>query len=157
MRRSTIIVPVLFLGLGLTTVGGCGNKNGLVKVEGIVKLNGEPLEGATVIFVPEDEKTGHPAQGLTDKDGHFVLRTASADGAYRGDYKVVVSKTDSYISGGGDIRQQYQEYRQKTGKKAPKQRVPTVYTNAGTTPLHRKVPPDEDLVLELTGKVPGKK
>lgn len=39
-------------------------------MEGRVTLDGEPLAGATVLFVPQ---AGRPASGVTDADGRYVL------------------------------------------------------------------------------------
>jgi hypothetical protein len=63
-----------------------------VKVRGIITLDGKPLAGATVTFQPVDKK-GNMATGKTDEAGNYVLRTADADGALPGKYKVTVSVT----------------------------------------------------------------
>src|SRR5437773_10785720 len=70
---------------------GCGGKDQPVKVEGVVTLDGEPVEGAIVSFLP-DEGGGRFAHGLTAKDGSFRLTTYKPDdGALRGDYRVTVT------------------------------------------------------------------
>src|SRR5262249_49616243 len=64
---------------------GCSK---LVKVKGTVTLDGEPVEGATVLFEPLDG-AGLPANAQTDENGVFELGTHTRmDGAYRGEYKV---------------------------------------------------------------------
>src|SRR5262245_4436516 len=69
--------------------GGCGG-SGTVKVRGTVTLDGKPLSGAMVTFVPAEEK-GRAASGATQADGSFRLTTFKPDdGALPGDYKVMV-------------------------------------------------------------------
>jgi hypothetical protein len=55
------------------TAVGCGGSEGLVEVTGIVRLDGKPLPGAQLTFVPTAEK-GSSAYGQTDEDGHYRLR-----------------------------------------------------------------------------------
>ncbi len=53
----------------------------MAKVGGTVTLNGEPLEGAVVVFAAKI-KTGHAALGRTDEQGRYVLTTfEEGDGA----------------------------------------------------------------------------
>ena len=71
---------------------GCGSDGPqLAPVEGVVMLEGEPLEGAVVLFQPSEG--GKPATGLTDAAGKFVLSThEQGDGAQVGVNKVSVTK-----------------------------------------------------------------
>jgi hypothetical protein len=75
------------------------NKLGLVMVRCRVLLDGQPLEGATVTFVPEKFLGPgiKPASGVSDADGHVRLRTEGQDlpGVQCGIFRVVVSKKDS--------------------------------------------------------------
>ena len=65
------------------------------KVAGTVTMKGQPLEGATVVFVPAEGATHEPATGITDAAGAFTLSTfLSGDGAMAGDYRIKVSKFD---------------------------------------------------------------
>jgi len=64
-----------------------------VPATGVVTLDGEPVEGASVVFapVPPDQ---YPANALTDSSGRFELKAfPSKDGAVPGSYQVGVSKT----------------------------------------------------------------
>ncbi|QDU35839.1 hypothetical protein Mal4_01210 [Maioricimonas rarisocia] len=64
-----------------------------VPVTGVVTLNGEPLEGATVAFEPQGGE--HAAYGRTDEEGRFVLTTfEDGDGAVAGGYVVSVRKSE---------------------------------------------------------------
>src|SRR5437667_11192293 len=69
---------------------GCGSKP--MGIKGKVTLDGAPVPGASVEFVPEDG--GHSAVGMTDNEGKFSLTTyKTGDGALRGEYRVVIKKT----------------------------------------------------------------
>ena len=58
-------------------------------VEGVVTLDGTPVQGAYVRFFPE---TGRGSSGKTDKEGHYELRyTRSEDGAIIGNHKVTIT------------------------------------------------------------------
>lgn len=68
---------------------GCGGK--YVDVKGVVKLDGKPVEGATVTFVTEDGAKSY--SGFTNASGEFTLTGDSRSGAPPGTYKVTVVKT----------------------------------------------------------------
>jgi len=64
-------------------------------VSGTVTMKGQPLEGATVVFVPAEGASHQAATGITDAAGRFKLSTFLADdGAQEGDYRIKVSKFD---------------------------------------------------------------
>ncbi|MFG0332315.1 MAG: carboxypeptidase regulatory-like domain-containing protein [Maioricimonas sp. JB049] len=81
---------------------GCGGSSGdkwtegrpeTVRVTGVVTLNGEPLDGATVAFEPQGGV--HAAYGRTDEKGRFVLTTfVDGDGAVAGGYVVSIRKSE---------------------------------------------------------------
>ncbi|MGH7202173.1 MAG: carboxypeptidase-like regulatory domain-containing protein, partial [Planctomycetaceae bacterium] len=55
--------------------------------------NEQPVEGATVVFIPTGHKHGATAQ--TDAEGKFQLRTYEpGDGAVPGNYKVTIRKVE---------------------------------------------------------------
>jgi hypothetical protein len=63
-------------------------------VKGVVTFDGQPLEGATVIFVPSGE-VASTAAGPTDAQGRFELTTRSpGDGVMPGDYRVTITKKE---------------------------------------------------------------
>lgn len=77
----------------LLLAGGCGQSDRpqLAPVTGAVLLDGQPMEGAAVMFIPV--AGGRPAQGLTDAQGKFRLTTFEEnDGAIVGEHKVSVTK-----------------------------------------------------------------
>jgi hypothetical protein len=68
-----------------------------VPVSGTVTYNGQPLEGATVTFMPADRTTGKTASGISDAQGNFEMETfvagaVKAKGALAGDYQVTIAK-----------------------------------------------------------------
>lgn len=69
-------------------LAGCGEDNGLVPVRGRVLLDDQPVEGAAVMFQPDQ---GVPATATTDAKGEFEMSTPQGKGAAVGiDRKSVV-------------------------------------------------------------------
>jgi len=78
---------------------GCGpaNPEGTVPVSGKVTVDGEPMEGITISFVPTADD-GMSAYGLTLADGSYKLTTGGAPfgtGAMPGSYVATFSKVTS--------------------------------------------------------------
>jgi hypothetical protein len=154
-RLRSVAILFGFLLLGLT---GCGG--GLVSVEGVVKLDGQPLEGAMVVFTPVNEK-GQSASGLTKSDGTFELKAANGkNGVAPGTYKVVVSHSEVMASPGGgspdpsrmnDIMREAKKQAAKEAK-SKKAVVPAKYRSVQTTPFQETVPPKGKITLELTSE-----
>jgi len=93
--HETIAFCLAFLAVCLI-LPGCRRGPPVVFVEGVVTMNGEPIEGANVGFTPIGTPGAMPAAGFTDAKGKFVLSTHTAKfggGATVGDYVVIVSKT----------------------------------------------------------------
>lgn len=83
--------------IGLTMVVGCSSKTGddvkLVTVVGKVTLDGKPLAGASVNFLPKDSTKGTGGFAVTDADGRYETRHRSdAVGIEVGTYTVTFSK-----------------------------------------------------------------
>jgi hypothetical protein len=86
---------------------GCSKKPQVAIVEGVVRLNGEPLEDIHVEFWPE---VGRRSWGKTDETGTFRLKTdannLSQNGCLPGKNKVSLRDTypmkDDYIDEGGN-------------------------------------------------------
>jgi hypothetical protein len=87
--------------VGAIGLAGCGS--GLVPAEGIVLLDGRPVAGATITFMPQGE--GRPASARSGADGRFAASLpGAAPGLPAGDYRVVVMllKQEVLGAGGGD-------------------------------------------------------
>jgi len=84
-------VTVMSCALLMLTLAGCPqtttvDKPDLVPVEGTITLDGEPLEGASVMF-------GGMSVGQTDANGHYELSYQGTDkGCPAGTHVVVVEK-----------------------------------------------------------------
>jgi hypothetical protein len=85
---------------------GCQPKGAVIVTEatGVVTLDGKPLEGATVSFVPTTDGLRDSAS-LSDANGKFVLMTAGAtkNGAMPGEYDVFVEKRIAVDDAGNPI------------------------------------------------------
>ncbi|NOX54416.1 MAG: carboxypeptidase regulatory-like domain-containing protein [Planctomycetes bacterium] len=90
------VVLGALLAIGVCYIVGCSGGPDRPKtypVTGTVTLDGKPVEGATVVFVPKEEGKGRAATGVTDSDGKYSLGTfASGDGVIPGEYLVKVTK-----------------------------------------------------------------
>jgi hypothetical protein len=165
MRQFNGYLGVLIAFLVLAQFG-CGGKDQPVKLEGAVTLDGEPVEGAIVSFLP-DEGGGRFAHGMTAKDGSFQLTTYKPDdGALPGDYRVTVTlipDDDDEDEGKGKEEAPADE-KAVDGKQmmaamvrmaAAKQRalakspVPAIYRDGGQTPLRQIVPAHGKVILAL--------
>ena len=83
--------------VAVLSAGSCGRRGPAVEmVKGRVLLDGEPLGGASVGFLPAAPGKGVHAFGLTKPDGSFRLTTlpggAAQAGTATGDYQIVISK-----------------------------------------------------------------
>jgi hypothetical protein len=85
---------IAWLGL-MIAVAGCGGKAydapKLMPVSGTVTLDGKPLAGAVLTFVPIGSTRGKGATGVAEKDGKYQLARGGKNGAPVGEYRVVVA------------------------------------------------------------------
>jgi hypothetical protein len=75
--------------LGLVAVlAGCGNDADVAPVDGVVRLDGNPVVSGTVRFLPS---AGRAAEGKIQPDGTFTLGTlGESDGALIGTHQVAI-------------------------------------------------------------------
>lgn len=122
-------------------LAGCGSsdrwKDGRPPVypaSGSVTMNGQPLEGATVIFSPEDP-AGKPGVAITDKSGRFDAETFEPkDGLTAGPHKVTVEKTTLVDKQGNPV-----EVIREPGDVKEVREVPKQYSNFATSGLRVEV------------------
>ena len=151
LTRSCHCTTLLVLAI---VVSGCGDKDGPVPFSGAVKLDGQPLAGATVYFIHQDPE-GRDALGSTDTDGLFSLSTFEpGDGALAGKYKVIVQPP---VAGARDVTStnvlEAMAASNRAGRaKGPTVTIPPRYSNPGQTILVQDVPADGEVVFELTSK-----
>ena len=149
-------LPAAALVAGALGMIGCSS-GGKSKVNGVVTLDGQPLPGAVVTFVPADMATGKMASGTTDNSGNFQLTTATPnDGAFPGDYKITVVYAEGAEApkGATGMKEAFQGYEKEQKKKRPPPKfvVPAKYADPAKTDLKQKVPPSGKVTLELTSK-----
>jgi hypothetical protein len=84
-----VVKVVATCGLAMVLCG-CGGGGGpkLARAGGVVTYQGEPLEGASVIFTPQE---GPVATGTTDAQGRFQLNTHGEPGAVVDTHSVSIS------------------------------------------------------------------
>src|SRR5262245_1223682 len=78
-------------------VAGCGRKGPNLPpqypVSGTIMLDGKPLAGAGIMFLPRGETRGTGAFAMTDAAGKYSLKTDyGGPGAPDGEYAVTISK-----------------------------------------------------------------
>jgi hypothetical protein len=95
--RIALLTPLPFL---LICLAGCSDNLHVRPVEGTVRLDGQPLAGAEVIFRPEN---GRPSLGVTDAQGRYILRySADQLGALVGKHKVSISTSGEAAETGAE-------------------------------------------------------
>ena len=86
---------VAFLALGIVFAVGCAKEKGYKKVTGKVTMDGQPLEGASLMFWPQ-ATDGESGGGKTGADGTFSVTSSGSQkgdtGLLPGDYKVTIRK-----------------------------------------------------------------
>ncbi len=92
MKRVVCCLPILSL-MVILGCGGPSDKYKVVQVKGLVTLDGQPVEGASVMFLPQSAE-GAAAAATTGADGRYTLQTAGATrpGAVPGSYNVTIIK-----------------------------------------------------------------
>ena len=79
---------------GVLIAAGCSSNSvvypEVAAVVGVVTLNGQPLQAATITFVPE---AGRSSSGVTDSSGKYSLHyTGTIRGAMLGTHRVMIKK-----------------------------------------------------------------
>mgnify|MGYP001260950206 CR=1 FL=1 len=158
--RTSLVCLLVFFSAGVVMTG-CSNQPSKPKtypVTGTVTLNGKPVEGATVTFVPKDPNAGDPkpraATAITDANGRYAIGTfATGDGAIPGEYLVKVTKyrvpNQQQQAAREDAESEMQAYLQyqqapQQVKTGPQNELPAKYENEKTSGLFITVQPGQN-------------
>lgn len=140
MKVMTGLVRAITLASIVLVSGGCGRSDlpELGTVEGTVKMDGQPLAGRQVQFLPQ--AGGRPGTGVTDEQGHYELvYTAGVEGTNVGPNRVEITTI-------------WPEGEPKPGER---ETIPPRYNT--TTELTREVKPGHNTFdFELTSDGGGK-
>jgi hypothetical protein len=137
--------------LGLVLVGGCGPKYPNLPpqyaVSGKITLDGKPLAGAGIMFLPRGETRGTGAFAMTDAEGKYSLKTDhGGPGAPEGEYAVTISKV---------INRDGTPYvpNPDVAEAGERETLPGIYSDSMKSVLTAKVPKGGDTInFDLKGK-----
>lgn len=99
---------LLTLSFLLVSLAGCGGEDpgeSLFSTTGMVTLDGQPLSGATIDFIPKSTGENQPLRGsvgVTDEEGKFIMLYRSTRGCPAGDFTVSISNYSEPTGEGGD-------------------------------------------------------
>lgn len=140
-------VAALIVGLALGA--GCGRHAGPVVqfVEGLVLLDGQPLEGATVGLSPVEGSPGLPAYARTDARGVFRVTSTRGGrrdaGAAAGDYIVTIEKVVAEDAPEVEDDEKRSAAVKKPARAASRRQpwnvVPGIYGETETSPLRATI------------------
>ncbi|MCS6975695.1 MAG: carboxypeptidase-like regulatory domain-containing protein [Gemmatales bacterium] len=162
MTRCRVALSMVFvLSSALLLAAGCGPRGGVggkpVPSGGTVTLDGQPVEGVIITFVPTG--AGQPASGVSGPDGSFRLTTRNTgDGAIPGTYKVTVKRQATAAGGPSESPKDPADMIKAMEKMAkggaPKPTGPAIHPNYESvekTPLTWEIPSggDRNIKLEL--------
>lgn len=140
-------LTLLALAASVLFVSGCGKDTGHRKTTGVVTYNGAPVEGATVVFIPQVQG-GASGSAITDAQGAYSANSGSVgEGLLPGEYKVTISKREEVVDEdqaayeAGEITYEELQERKYGGGQLSgvgavgESLVPEIYSNAAATPL----------------------
>lgn len=136
IRRVVVLIILLLL----TT--GCKSEIPYGSVEGVVTVDGKPLAGAEVVFMPNPDKgtVGPRSVAITDKDGRYrIASDKGRDGTPVGFNTVVIN----------DLVALDMKYKIMAGK-AP----PTVDDDAPKSPMQASSDPSEQQQVKVKLRFP---
>jgi hypothetical protein len=144
--RLLEVCSAMLLGL----VAGCSRGPEFADVEGVVILDGRPLDGVEVVFVPDAEKgnNGPRASAFTDDQGRYKLHSdrVNKGGAVVGLHRICIRDVTYIAAVGLPVMRGSRPPAELTppdaqAEKAKRSRVPPAYTSPTDTPLHIEVKP----------------
>jgi hypothetical protein len=148
MTKSTLPIVLFFALSGLLIFQGCSkNPFGAVRVTGTVTLDGVPIEGVNIAFLPPQSSTDvRQAYGKTDAQGRFVLTIPGAEfgsGAVPGEYVPTFVKIKDPLEGKTDGMEglSTEDYDRELARRFPRgvptaeNLLPEKYDNRRETPI----------------------
>jgi hypothetical protein len=155
VRNAVFSLLAIMTTTSIVAIAGCGSgdewtakRPKVYRASGTVKLDGKPLEGATVVYHSQSHNVS--AQGVTDKDGKYRLTTFDeGDGAADGKHKVVVTKRKYE-----EMKTKYNSPEENAVALIPKELLHKRYSQPDTTPLEVEVKSSgsNDSVVEIDSK-----
>jgi hypothetical protein len=130
----------------IVLASGCGGGKAtptIVPVEGVVRIDGQPLQKVRVRFLPEGEYgPDFTASGVTDEVGHFTLTCKSQPGACTGENQVLILETPPpALPRDAQGHPHAEAYYEKLGGRP----VPPEYANVVSSPLKMTVTADQKM------------
>jgi len=152
--RFFVLVAASMLGLVLSS--GCGKARTAVPktypVSIKITYHGQPVEGATVTLVPQDQ-SGRGASGITDTSGFAKMTLPGlAEGAVPGKYWVVVAKVEGSQNITATTPEEFYKQQQSGASgvpTSPKHLLPAKYLSAQSSGLQCEVTEQENQVFEF--------
>lgn len=148
MNHSGNLAVFILVAIGIVLTG-CPKSSGPVtyRVTGTVTMQGKPVAGAVVTFVPTSNE-GEAASAITGADGKYVLTTRQAgDGARPGEYRVKVNKQEettvdpSKMVKNLTIEEEQKIYVENKKPRPPaKSLIPSKYLDESSSGLSHTVP-----------------
>lgn len=145
-----VFLPCVFV---IASTLGCGDSQfEYAPVSGKVTLDGEPVSGARVVFMPQasgdSREAGPYSNGETDEQGNFELSSVATDphdGAVVGNHRIVISTRKTHLD---------PDNRDIEIIDVPES-IPRPYTNYQKTPLTFQVSTDgpNEAKFELDGEL----
>ena len=140
MRSVWLLIVIAAL------TSGC-NSGRQLPVNGIVTMNGAPLDGAAVTFFPADNAALVGGQATTSSDGKFVvLGPKGENGLAPGSYKVTVSKMKGGVTSEAVVAAPSEADLKQND-------LPEIYSNPAKTVLSYSITGDgKPIEIKLTTK-----
>ena len=132
-------------------LAGCGPKHpnlpAQYPVTGKITLDGKPLPGAGIMYLPRGNTRGTGSFGMTDKEGSYTLKSDhGGPGAPEGEYAVTISRV---------VNRDGTPYvpRPDAAEAGERETLPGHYSDSMKTILRANVPKGGDTInFELTSK-----
>lgn len=134
----------------ILAAAGCGKGDpSHIRVSGLVTLNGAPLAGARVAFIPTGDTQGIGAEARTGPEGRYeLIDRRGTPGTHPGAYKVTISKR--LLPNGAEVPADDQT---PPIESPARETLPPNYSDASRTTLQAVVPEQGGTIdFSLKGK-----